>query len=138
MALTLKQAKFVASYQIIHNSTQAAINAGYPAKSAASVGCQLLKNPKISTELDAWKAKKAAEITKEDFIDLAMKDYKQLDVTQPNKPRNLEIIGKTLGHLGNNNESRPNQTINVMNVSFTGTESQKELWEKTRKLLSND
>ena len=138
MALTSKQAKFVASYQITHNSTQAAINAGYPAKSAPSIGCQLLKNKKIITELEAWKAKKASEITKEDFVDLAISDYKALKVEEPNKPRFLDIAGKALGYIGANGQEKPQTINNLTQININGAEKQSELWEMTRKLLGND
>lgn len=135
MGLTSKQAKFVASYQITQNATQSAINAGYSPKSAACIGSQLINNPKIKAEIEEWKAKKAIEITKEDFIDLAIKDYKKLDLTEPNKPRFLDIAGKALGYTGNNGENKPNQTMNLTQININGSESQPQLWELTRKLL---
>lgn len=137
MALTSKQSKFIASYQIIRNATQAAINAGYPEKTAASMGCQLMKNPKIVAELDAWKAKKASEITKDDFIDLAISDFKSLELTEANRPRMLDIAGKALGYIGTG-ANQPTQTLNLTQVNISGGESQPQLWDLTRKLLGND
>jgi hypothetical protein len=139
MGLTSKQAKFVASYQIEPNSTRAAINAGYPEKTAASMGCQLLKNPKVKAELDAWKTKKAGEITKSDFIDIAMERFRSLEVTEPNSPRFLDLAGKALGHIGANGDGKQATTINnLTQINFNGSESTGELWEMTRKLLGND
>jgi len=134
--LTAKQAKFIASYQLTHNGTEAARNAGYPEKSCPSIAWQLLKNPKIRRELDEWKAKKASEITKDDFIDLALKDYKQLDVNEPNKPRFLDIAGKALGHLGNNSD-RPNQTVNniTLNKIEVNAMPTGKKWDALRQML---
>ena len=137
MALTSKQAKFVASYQINPNATQSAINAGYPEKTASSMGWQLLKNPKIQLELTNWKSKKAKEFTKEDYIDTALNDYRSLELAEPNKPRFLDIAGKALGYIGaNGSDNRPNQslTININNVEING-KPQAELWDLTRKLI---
>ena len=120
--LTSKQAKFVASYQINPIATHAAINAGYSQKSATTIGCQLLSNPKIIAELDAWKAKKRAEITKDDFVDLALNDYKELNVTEPNKPRFLEIAGKSLGYIGNTQPigaSNDNRQVNITMLNLS-------------------
>ena len=138
MALTSKQAKFVASYQLNHNSTQSAINAGYPAKSAPSIGCQLLRNPKVIAELDAWKAKKASEITKEDFVDLALNDYKSLELTEANKPRFLDLVGKTLGYTATKQDA--GIINNTLNIQLNNTVDQKslspaQLWEEARRLL---
>lgn len=45
--LTLKQARFCDEYLIDLNATQAAIRAGYSAKTAYSIGGELLKKPEI-------------------------------------------------------------------------------------------
>lgn len=139
MALTSKQAKFVASYQLNPNAKQAAINAGYSEKSAEQIGSQLMHNPKIIAELEAWKASKRVEVTKEDFIDLAIKDYRSLEVTEPNKPRFLDLAGKALGYVGVNNDQKNGQTINnLTQINISGSETREQLWEMTRKLLGNE
>ena len=134
MGLTSKQSKFVASYQINPNATQAAINAGYTEKSASAIGWQLLRKPKIQSELDAWKQKKAKEFTKDDYIDTALNDYRQLDLKEPNKPRFLDIAGKALGYIGSPNDQKPNQSLTIVNINTDG-KPQGELWEMARKLL---
>lgn len=48
MALTPKQQRFVAEYLKDSNATQAAIRAGYSAKTAGSQGHDLLKKPEIA------------------------------------------------------------------------------------------
>ena len=51
MALTPRQAQFVAEYVKDGNATQAAIRAGYAEGSAAVTGSQLLRHPKVAAEL---------------------------------------------------------------------------------------
>jgi phage terminase small subunit len=53
MALTPKQQRFVEEYLVDLNATQAAIRAGYSKRSAEVEGCRLLKNAKVSAEIDA-------------------------------------------------------------------------------------
>ena len=63
--LTARQEKFVEEYMIDLNATQAAIRAGYSAKSAHVGGPTLLDNPRVAAAIAA--AKKArAEATKID------------------------------------------------------------------------
>lgn len=139
MGLTAKQHKFLASYQITMNATESAINAGYSAKSAAVEGCRLLKNPKIISEIEAWKAKKREEFKKEDFIEMALEDYRALDVTEPNRPRFLDLAAKGAGHIqtGSNIDARSitQNTLNVNGAEISG-KTQAELWDLARKLLS--
>lgn len=59
MALNDKQQRFVEEYLIDLNATQAAIRAGYSAKTAGSQGFDLLQKPEIQTALSA--AMKARE-----------------------------------------------------------------------------
>ncbi len=59
-ALTAKQARFVSEYLVDLNATQAAIRAGYSAKTAAVVGFENLRKPNIA-ELIAAKATETAE-----------------------------------------------------------------------------
>ena len=73
------------------------------------------------------------EIKKDDFIDLALNDYRELAIDEPNKPRFLDIAGKALGYVGSNSEV--SQITNNIQVNITGSESQSELWEMTRKIL---
>ncbi len=47
MSLTPKQARFVEEYLIDLNATQAAIRAGYSAKTARAMGCENLTKPDI-------------------------------------------------------------------------------------------
>ncbi len=51
--LTPRQARFVAAYVIDLNATQAAIRAGYSARTAASIGHENLRKPEISAAVQA-------------------------------------------------------------------------------------
>jgi hypothetical protein len=136
--LTAKQARFVAAYQISNDSTKSAIDAGYSAKFASVEGCRLLRHPKVVAEIEAWKKEKRERLTKEDFIGKAMEVYEVLEVTEPNKPRFLDIAGKALGYIGAQNDAKPSQTLQLTQININGSENQGQLWEMTRKLLGND
>lgn len=133
--LTNKQSRFLENYKRTGNAVESAISAGYSAKSSAVEANRLLKHPLILQELDKWRKEKQRNITREDFVDLALNDYHKLDVVEPNKPRFLDIAGKTLGYIGAS--ERGNSTTNnvQINIALTGNESQGELWELTRKLI---
>jgi phage terminase small subunit len=68
--VSLKQAAFVAEYLKDRNATQAAIRAGYSAKTASSQGERLLRNVEVRAAVDAALAKVAdrAEVTAERVI----------------------------------------------------------------------
>jgi len=69
--LTPKQQRFVDEYLIDLNATQAAIRAGYSAKTAGTFGYQLLQKKPIETAVSAQRAKvaKKREITQQRIID---------------------------------------------------------------------
>lgn len=58
-ALTAKQARFVAEYLIDLNATQAAIRAGYSAKTARQAGAENLSKPVVAQAIIAGKASRA-------------------------------------------------------------------------------
>ena len=68
--LTPKQQKFVAEYLIDLNATQAAIRAGYSAKTAKEQAARLLTNANIAAELEKRRGKieKKLEISQEKVI----------------------------------------------------------------------
>ncbi len=65
--LTSKQKRFVQEYLVDYNATQAAIRAGYSAKTARAIGAENLTKPDIAAELQRLGSKTAAklEITRE-------------------------------------------------------------------------
>lgn len=68
--LTQKQVRFVQEMMIDPNATNAAIKAGYSKTSAYSQGCTLLKNPKVSAELQRLRDERAGRksITADDVL----------------------------------------------------------------------
>ena len=130
--LTVKQQKFIEAYKKTGDATKSAISAGYALKSAYVEGSRLLKSAKILAELKHWKTRKASEITKDDYIDIAMQSFKSLDVTEPNSPRFYDIAGKALGYIGN---TQPQAVTNntQINIKIDGTQS--DLWQSARSLL---
>ncbi|MFN3474071.1 MAG: terminase small subunit [Blastomonas sp.] len=61
MALTAKQEAFVREYLIDLNATQAAIRAGYSAKTAAEVGYENLRKPQIADAIQLAMSTRAAK-----------------------------------------------------------------------------
>lgn len=84
MALSRKQAQFVAEYLIDLNACQAAIRAGYSAKTAESAGPQVLRNSAVAAAVAEGQAKRlqSAEISSvrilEEMRRLALSDLRQL------------------------------------------------------------
>ena len=70
MSLTPKQAKFVAEYLVDLNATQAAIRAGYSAKTAKDIGCQNLAKLDIIKAIEEGRAKlmQRVELTQEQVL----------------------------------------------------------------------
>lgn len=66
--LTLKQALFAKEYPVDLNATQAAIRAGYSAKTAYSSGQRMLKDPRVAAVIQAEmeKISKRIEITQDE------------------------------------------------------------------------
>lgn len=62
MTLTAKQRRFVAEYLVDLNATQAAIRAGYSAKTAYSQGQRLLKNVEVSKVVGAHAANRSEKL----------------------------------------------------------------------------
>ena len=74
--MTPKQERFVEEYLIDLNATQAAIRAGYSAKTAADIGRQLLRKTPVS---DAIAAKKAARSERTEITaDRVLREYAKL------------------------------------------------------------
>ncbi len=108
------EAQFIAGIKTGLSPTESAKNAGYSIKSASQIGSQLMKKPKIINALQLWKDSKREAISKEDYVDMALNDYKSLELTEANKPRFLDIAGKALGYIGaGQQDNRPNQTLNI-------------------------
>ena len=64
--LTAKQQRFIDEYPKDFNATQAAIRAGYSAKSAGVMACRLLKNTQVSQEIE----KRMGEIEQKNDVEV--------------------------------------------------------------------
>lgn len=106
MALTAKQERFVQEYLVDLNATQAAIRAGYSARTAYSMGQRLLKNVEVQAAIQAAMDKRSqrVEITQDTVVEELAKiglaeahDYSDADLKYSNKLKALELLGKHLG-----------------------------------------
>jgi hypothetical protein len=135
--LTVRQERFIKAYKANGDGTKSAIESGYSLHTAPQIASQLLKNPRIRARLESWAKKKEEQLSKTDFVSLAINDYQSLDVTEPNKPRFLDIAGKALGYLGAQTPQTVNNNLSLTQVNVTGNESAAELWAMTRKLMES-
>jgi phage terminase small subunit len=84
MSLTPKQAAFVREYLVDLNATQAAIRAGYSAKTAASIGEENLRKPDIKAAIAVAMAERAkrTEVTADRVVQelakLAFSDIRRI------------------------------------------------------------
>ena len=130
------ESQFIAGIKAGLTQQQAALNAGYSPKTAHTQASQLMRKPKIIAVLDEWKASKRSKITQDDYVDLALNDYKALELTEANKPRFLDIAGKALGYIGaGQQDNRPNQTLNITLQSGTDRDT---LLANVRRLLADN
>ena len=99
--LTNKQAAFVGEYLIDLNATQAAIRAGYSAKTAEQMGYQLLQKTSVKQTIDAAIAKRA-EKTERTAMDV-LKDIQGLAQTAKTEymaePKNASLLNGALKAL---------------------------------------
>lgn len=104
MGLTNKQAAFLAEYLTDFNATQAAIRAGYSARSATQIGQKLLLKDDISAEIKrklAEKAMKSDEILERladiaradmgDFLDVSSVSF-QINLAKAKEQNKLRFI----------------------------------------------
>lgn len=97
--MTAKQEAFAIEYLKDKNATQAAIRAGYSAKTAYSIGCEMLRKPEIQEIIRAKQeeAVKNAEITSEWIVAQCKEIATNVLAKDADKLRALELIGKYLG-----------------------------------------
>ncbi len=125
--LTAKQEKFCQEYMIDLNATQAAIRAGYAAKSINTerlcniIGPTNLVKIGIKDEIQRLKAEtaKRIEITADgvvlSFVDVARRAKVKDDLGNEN--RALENIGKHFGVFEADNSQKGDKTINIINFN---------------------
>ena len=100
MKLTPKQMRFVDEYMIDFNATQAAIRAGYKAKTAHAIGAENLRKPKIAEEIARRQKdlQKRTEVSQDRVVkELAriafadMTDYAQVETRMIEKDDGTEV-----------------------------------------------
>lgn len=109
-ALTAKQQAFVNEYLVDKNATQAAIRAGYSAKTAASIGEENLRKPEIRAAVDEALAKIAEKTeTEAEWIRRRLKE-EATDFTEfashSARIRALELLGRINGVFELDNEQQ--------------------------------
>jgi phage terminase small subunit len=98
--MTPKRQRFVDEYLIDLNATQAAIRAGYSAKTAGSIGEEILKIPEVAYAIAARQAKVAEklEITQEriaaELAKIGFADVRQLFDDEGNLKKLSELDDK--------------------------------------------
>lgn len=117
--MTPKQELFIKEYQQDRNATQAAIRAGYSAKTAYSIGNGLLNNPKIQQALEADRTERAERLnlTADDVIRDLITIKERCMNGKPFDARGaikaLELIGKNLGMFANKLQVEENKEFIV-------------------------
>lgn len=127
MALTAKQERFVQEYLLDLNATQAAIRAGYSAKTANEQGARLLANVSVREAIEVAKEDRSerTELTQDwvvsklrENVERAMQAVPVMDKDGPTGEfkydgavanRALELLGKHIGMFTDKHEhSGPN------------------------------
>lgn len=81
VALTARQSRFVDEYLIDLNATQAAIRAGYSAKTAESQGARLLRNAKVAAAIQEWMNRRSERTQVDaDYVLNRLVEIDQMDV----------------------------------------------------------
>jgi phage terminase small subunit len=88
--LTDKQRRFVSEYLIDLNATRAALRAGYSAKNAESLGCQLLKKTQVQEAIT--EAQRRREVRTEITQDRVLKELARIAFFDPRKLYDSEGI----------------------------------------------
>ena len=97
--MTAKQEAFAIEYLKDKNATQAAIRAGYSAKTAYSIGCEMLRKPEIQEIIRAKQeeAVKNAEVSVDWIVRQCKEIASNVLTKDADKLRALELLGKYLG-----------------------------------------
>lgn len=123
MALTLKQKRFVQEYLVDLNATQAAIRAGYSAKTADRIGPELLGKTCVSEAIQKAikRREKRTEVTQDYVIEklkeIAEKDASdgpESDLKYSSKIKALELLGKHVGAFDGNAKDDKNEPVRVI------------------------
>ena len=139
--LTERKKAFADNFLLTRIATEAAKIAGYSPKTCRSQGSRLLTDVDVKAYIQAEKDKIQARLderkdalSKDTYVEKLVKDYESVDVDSANRPRFIEMVGKTLGFIGPGG----NQVANIVNntqINIRMDAPQLELWELTRALL---
>ncbi len=138
--MTSRQAQFAAEYIVDLNATQAAIRAGYSAKTAEAQGSRLLRNVKVAEAIAKAKAKRETrtEITQDRVLEelalLAFSDlsHYQVDVkgnvtlapgAPPGAMRAVQSIKREISSIGTGEDADGDGPIVMAKVEI-------KLWDK--------
>ena len=103
--LTPRQARFVKEYLVDMNGTQAAIRAGYSARTAAAQAVRLLINVKVKAAVEAGAAKQHAQLdltaqkVLTELLGVGYAEVATSNIKVGDKLRALELLAKHLGLL---------------------------------------
>lgn len=89
--MTKKRRRFISAYLKSFNATQAAIEAGYSSKSAASIGWDLLRMPEISEAIS--KHLQAEAMSAEEVLQ-RLAGHARAAELERDRIRSLELLGK--------------------------------------------
>ena len=130
--LTEKQKRFCEEYLIDLNATQAAIRAGYSAKTAEQTAARLLRNVKVQKYISQLQKEQSDRtgIT----ADTVLKELKKIaltdtEITGKEKIKALELLGKHLGMFSENKEESNNNsdiTFNIIPASHKNESEEEE------------
>ncbi len=99
--LTAKQERFCQEYVIDLNATQAAVRAGYSAKTANEQGCRLLANVSVKARIAELQhaAAKRNEVTVDTVVGMLLDSYREAKAANQHGPavRAAELLGKQFG-----------------------------------------
>lgn len=117
-----KQAAFVREYLADFNATQAAIRAGYSAKTAGQIGHELLKKPEVQQRLREFQQKAAEKTeTEAEWIRRRLKE-EATDFTEfashSARIRALELLGKINGIFELDNKQKGEAAVAMIQVAF--------------------
>lgn len=139
---------FVQAYMLTNNAAEAVRRIGYKGKNDRIMGYKLLNNPRIRAEIDRLQGKQAEivaqaveakldnqlkSITKDTFVDKALKDYESVDVDSANRPRYLDLAARGAGIIGKDGATITNNTL-IVNVDAKSIDPALR-WDKLRALI---
>ena len=113
--MTDKQQLFILEYQKDFNATQAAVRAGYSAKTAYSQGQRLLKSPEIRKALDDYMTERQSEFiaTREERQKLWTMIMYDEELSIKDRLRASELLGKSFGDFVDRVEAKTETNIDV-------------------------